>query len=112
MAKRGFLDGYATYDPTTEGYGSPRQWRGAFRHRMGLDEARTRVGDRSPQALLGLGGFFTQHELKTAYRVAAMACHPDRAVELGRSVEELTEAFKLVTAAYTVLNARFERSER
>jgi DnaJ-domain-containing protein 1 len=112
VAKRGFLDGYDTYDAKTEGYGHPRQWRATFRHRMGLDEARRVMGAESPQAVLGLGAWFTQHELKQAYRVAAMGCHPDRAVELGRSVAELTEAFKRVTAAYTILNARFERSER
>lgn len=34
--KRGFMeDRYETYDPAVEGYGNERQWRAAFRSRMG-----------------------------------------------------------------------------
>jgi hypothetical protein len=38
-ARRGFLDGYRTYDPSA-GRGSRAEWRERFAERMGLDEAR------------------------------------------------------------------------
>lgn len=37
--KKGFLDGYRTYDPST-GHGSAAEWRRLFAERMNLDEAR------------------------------------------------------------------------
>lgn len=112
MAKRPFLHYRRTYDPSVEGFGGPHQWRAAFTSAMGLDEATRRVGDDSPRAILGLGAYYTEHELKTAYRAQAMACHPDRAVELGRAVADLTEDFKRLTAAYTILAAAFAARRR
>jgi DnaJ-class molecular chaperone len=103
---------YRTYDPSTEGFGGTRQWRGAFTSAMGLDEAQRRVGVDSPHAILGLGACYTEHELKSAYRARALACHPDRAVDLGRTVADLTEQFKRLTAAYTILAARFAARRR
>src|SRR4051812_23557523 len=41
--KKGFLDGYPTYD-TGGGHGSRGEWRQAFSRRMGLDEARQALG--------------------------------------------------------------------
>ena len=38
--KKGFMDGYKTYDPATEGYGDATQWKQAFNQRMGYDEAK------------------------------------------------------------------------
>ena len=34
--KKGFLDGYKTYDPSIEGYGNPEKWKHAFNQRMGM----------------------------------------------------------------------------
>jgi hypothetical protein len=41
---KGFLDGYKTYDPASGGHGTPDSWKGAFRARMGLDEAKALLG--------------------------------------------------------------------
>ncbi len=41
--KKGFLDGYKTYDPAA-GHGSRADWQQAFATRMGLDEARRALG--------------------------------------------------------------------
>ena len=42
-ARRGFLDGYPTYDAGA-GHGSQAEWRERFAARMGLDEARGALG--------------------------------------------------------------------
>jgi hypothetical protein len=103
MAKRPFSMDYPQYD-TSQGFGTPREWRAAFRAAMGLDEARTRVGSLSPEVILGLAIPFTATMLKSAYRKAAMASHPDRFP--GDPTAE--ERFKRVHAAYVVLQARME----
>jgi len=41
--KKGFLDGYKTYDASA-GHGGTGEWRKAFTERMGLDEARQALG--------------------------------------------------------------------
>jgi hypothetical protein len=41
--KKGFLDGYKTYDTTT-GHGGTAEWQKAFSSKMGLDEARLALG--------------------------------------------------------------------
>jgi hypothetical protein len=41
--KKGFLDGYRTYD-TSGGHGSPADWQREFGKRLGLDEARQALG--------------------------------------------------------------------
>jgi len=41
--KKGFLEGYRTYDDNT-GRGSPAEWRRLFTERMGLKEARQTLG--------------------------------------------------------------------
>lgn len=40
--KRGFMDGYKTYDPVVSGYGSAKDWGAAFESVMGQDEAEGR----------------------------------------------------------------------
>ena len=44
--KKGFCEGYKTYNPTTEGYGDANQWKEAFNQRMGYDEAVNVLGVR------------------------------------------------------------------
>lgn len=108
MAKRrGFMDGYKTYDPEVEGYGSPKAWRAAFQSIMGLDEARQTVGSRTPEEMLGtvVGASWTV--ILSAFRATLRDCHPDRCTEHGLSYDVATERTKLVIAAYTVLKARF-----
>ncbi len=41
--KKGFLDGYKTYDTST-GHGSTAEWQRAFSAKMGLEEARKALG--------------------------------------------------------------------
>jgi len=117
MARRGFMDGYNTYDPAREGYGSPRQWRAALTERMGLDEARDTLKDRSPYAILGVARTATGKEIVSAFRRAALACHPDRCAVHGLSPDVATERFKALTAAFTILSdaehrAAYDRSGR
>jgi len=102
---KGFLDGYKSYD-TTQGYGSSRQWRAAFSDRMGIGEARERVGTGSPEEILGVARGSTWSVVRAAYKKLAFECHPDRALQNGLTVEEATERFKRVVAAYTILEAR------
>jgi len=108
--KRGFLDGYKTYD-TSYGYGSTNEWRKAFATRMGMDEARRRVASDDPYEILGVSKHvITQNtyqsaiaEIKRAYRAGAMECHPDRIILNGMTKEEAEERFKRLQAAYTVV---------
>jgi DnaJ-class molecular chaperone len=100
--KRGFLDGYKTYD-ASDGYGSPNEWRKAFASTMGMDEARRRVASSDPYEILGVSRFASIAEIKKAYRIKAMECHPDRMIVNGMAKEEAEERFKRLQAAYTVV---------
>src|ERR1051325_10778161 len=73
-AKRGFLDGYKTYDDS-QGRGSEREWRGAFRERMGLDEAEAFFADEAragrhatPFEILGVSLSMTWGAVRSRYR--------------------------------------------
>lgn len=101
MAKRPFSMNYKTYD-TRDGFGTEREWRQVFAATMGLDEARRRVGNQSPEAILGVGPTFTLDALKSAYRRKARETHPD----FHPDDPTATERFKQVNAAYVVLEAR------
>lgn len=96
--KRGFLDGYKTYDPR-KGFGSPNEWTAAFKSRMTQEEADAILGDEEPCDILNLEGSSTTAEIKAAYRVACMKYHPDRS---GGDAE----MFKRCTAAYVRLGGR------
>lgn len=107
MAKRGFLDGYKTYDPTTEGYGKPRQWRGEFRAAMGFEEAEEIINESktkgvTPLGILGLIGRPTWNQIKSAYRQKAREFHPD----VNKS-PDATEMMKKINAAYVVLERQY-----
>ena len=103
MAKRGFMDGYKTYDAEREGFGLSWQWRGAFRERMGMDEAREVLQDKSPLAVLELSAGATWNEIKRAYRALALKFHPDHCGARGLSEGEATERMKEINAAYVLL---------
>lgn len=102
-AKRGFLDGYRTYDPTAEGYGRAHSWRAAFHERMSGDEARTVLRDDAPHAVLGLTAGATWQQIKRAYRALALHLHPDHAPANGLTEREATERMKRLNAAYSLL---------
>jgi DnaJ-class molecular chaperone len=131
-AKRGFMDGYKTYDDSA-GRGSAREWRGAFNERMGYDEAKAFFDEqpaskrRMPRTILGVSLSAAWGEIKSAYR-KLMRTHAADAAE-GRlqaarvaqnlpmyTAEELvpllaeqTEQLKEINAAYSILAYEFKK---
>ena len=102
--KKGFLDGYKIYDPKTEGYGNPNDWRSAFFTRMGMDEALEVLGAIEPLKFFGLETSATWEDVEKVVRVFAKRWHPD--------VNDTPEAHKMmqdINAAYTVLKERFKK---
>lgn len=104
-----FAMNYKTY---TGPRGNDASWRKAFAARMGLEEAREHIGSSTPEGILGVSIGATWAEVKKAYKVAALACHPDRAVMNGMTVEVATAKFKKLQAAYTILEDREMRRRR
>lgn len=99
--KKGFLDGYKTYD-TSEGFGSSRQWKKAFSSRMTGEEAAEIIDSQAdtPYFILGITESATQAEIKAAFRTLIMQWHPDRNPEIKELAEEMS---KKIIAAYTIL---------
>jgi DnaJ-domain-containing protein 1 len=101
--KRAFMDGYKTYNPNVEGYGDSRQWRGAFRARMGLSEATRVLGKKDPRTTLGVGASAGFIECRSAYRKLVREFHPDNQVT-GNAAK-----FRTIQAAWEVLEDRFQK---
>lgn len=103
MAKKGFLDGYKTYD-TSNGFGNPKQWRASFRERMSKEEAAEVVtaSRETPHSILGIVPGATQQEIKKAYRKQIAEWHPDYNPHRLQEAEEMS---RKIIAAYTVLKA-------
>lgn len=99
--KRGFCDGYKTYDTATEGYGDPTQWKQAFNQRMGYDEAATILGIEDPYTVLEIMVGSSLAEIKKAYRRMAMLWHPDKNKDT-----DTTEKMQKIIAAYTFLTEK------
>jgi DnaJ-class molecular chaperone len=102
MAKKGFLDGYKTYD-TASGYGSPQSWRDAFAQRMSKEDATRIITDavQTPHEVLGIKQGASAAEIKKAFRQLIRQWHPDT------NQHRLTEAeamSKKIIAAYTLLS--------
>lgn len=104
-SKRGFMDGYKTYDVAKEGYGRPTDWKFNYHDRMGLDAAKVEVGDDSPHGILGVSKSASWDEIKTAYRSLVMQHHPDR--PNGDAAK-----FRRVQGAYEVLEDIFARKRK
>ena len=105
-AKKGFLDGYKTYDPATEGQGNPAQWRSAFFDRLGVEKAEEVLGEKSPYVVLGFASEnVTWPEIQKAYRALAMKWHPDK--NKGNEKESKQE-FQKIQAAFEILEARYQ----
>jgi hypothetical protein len=70
---------YKTYDPNSEGYGNPKEWKGGFYARMGREEAEKVIHNqkRTPREILGVALSATKGEIKSAYRKLVMQWHPD-----------------------------------
>lgn len=104
-AKRPFGGNYKQYDPEREGYGSPDQWRRAFRARMTDDEAREEVRGRGPRAVLGVSSSATWGEIKSAYRKLAVRYHPDK----NPGDIEAENMFKVISVAYKQLEDEYKK---
>jgi DnaJ-domain-containing protein 1 len=93
------------YNPDLEGYGNPVQWRKSLSERIGFEEAQgiLRKTERDARELLGVRLTATWGEITKAFRRKALAYHPDRVRVTGLTIDEATEAFKEIRAAYTVL---------
>ena len=100
-AKKGFMDGYKTYNPEVEGYGSADSWKQAFNHRMGFEEAKTILSNDDPYSILEILSNATLAEIKKAYRKMAMKWHPDKNPGLNT-----TERMQKIIAAYTFLTKK------
>ena len=123
-AKPGYFEKLRTgtahreYDPAVEGFGTPRQWRGEFYQRMGVDEAeriKNEAGStwRPECKIIGdlAGVCLTDDsmwdEIKSAFLKAAMNCHPDRTAQHGKDKVVAEEEFKQANAAYAILAHRY-----
>lgn len=110
--KRSFADIDAArkrYNPEVEGYGSAQQWNSSFYERMGVKEAESILygSAATPRSILGVGIEATWGDISTAYRKKAMQTHPDRIAVTGMTLEDATEAFKVLSAAYALLCREF-----
>jgi len=97
----GFLDGYKTYDPRTEGYGDSSSWKEAFNRRMGFDEAVNVLSEDDPYVILGISKGATATEIKKAYYKMAMKWHPDK-----NPGKDTNEKMRKIIAAYTFLTKK------
>lgn len=96
--KKGFCDGYKTYNPENEGYGNVSQWKKAFNERMGFEEAKSILSHDDPYTVLEILHGASLAEIKTQYRKMAMKWHPDRNPGV-----DTTEMMQKIIAAYTIL---------
>jgi len=104
--KRGFCDGYKTYD-TSQGFGSSDQWRSAFFERMGVEKAMEALGEQDPLKLLGINTpNATWEQIAKAYRQMAIKYHPDR----NPGNNEAAKMMKKLNAAFEVLEHRYNKS--
>lgn len=104
MGKKGFLDGYKTFD-ASNGFGNPKKWKAAFSQRMGKEEAEAILSAqaKTPHEVLGVPKNATATELKKAYRRLIMQWHPDRNQD--REEEALVQS-KLIIAAFELLEGK------
>jgi hypothetical protein len=98
--KKGFLDGYKTYD-TKGGYGHCSEWRNAWNERMSHDLATSTLNRDSPLDVMGFSSMPSKVELDKRYRELVMIHHPDR----GGKAED----FKKVQAAWSLLTEQSKK---
>ena len=73
-----------------------------------MEQIQGREGKKmnDPYETLGLRQGASEEEVKKAYRVHAMKCHPDRVASMGpEAVKKATVAFQQVQAAYEAIRA-------
>ena len=101
MAKKGFMDGYKTYNVKEEGYGDESAWKRAFNQRMGYEEARTILSNDDAYSILGILVGATLAEIKKAFHKMAMKWHPDKNPDV-----DTTAKMQKIIAAYTFLSKK------
>lgn len=101
---KGFMEGYKTYD-TTEGFGNAKDWQGAFKQRMGKQEAEQILtgSEQTPHGILGIAQSATAAEVKKAFRKLIGIWHPDRNQH---RIQEAEEMSKRIIAAYSLLTSK------
>jgi hypothetical protein len=99
------MDGYKTYDPNTEGYGNPDEWRSCFYERLGFDKAVEVLGEDDPLQVLEINSINpTWDEISRAYRRQILRWHPDVS---GADHEKALAMAKKVIAAFEILEERY-----
>ena len=99
-SKKGFLDGYKTYD-TSEGFGNEFEWKKNFNRRMSSDEMANILKNQrmTPAQILEITGIYTFEHVKAQFRKLIMLNHPDK----GGSAEQA----RLIISAYESLKKSF-----
>jgi len=103
MAKKGFLDGYKTYD-TSKGFGSVDDWKAAFEKRLNfkvLTEQDKTLNKSIVDSLYKVSNDF--FELRKVYRQLMKQYHPDVAGD----TEENRIISQLLNDTYFDLKAKF-----
>ena len=103
MAKKGFLDGYKTYD-TSGGYGNKKKWQQSFKSKMSKEDA-VKIMDTiesSPNEILGIPLDATLEMIKKAFRKKIMEWHTDRNQH---RISQAEEQSRKIIAAYTLLTS-------
>jgi hypothetical protein len=96
--KKGFLDGYKTYDPQ-HGFGNRSEWRAAWNDRMNHKDASVAIGEDDMLSVMGFSSMPIKVDLDKRYRELVMQHHPDRGGD--------PEMFKKVHAAWSLLTELF-----
>lgn len=94
--KKGFTEGYKTYD-TSNGYGSPEDWRKALKDRINQNEE----GDEDYK-LLDVLQNVSDKSLKMAYRKKMRQWHPDNNPD---NIEEAVAMSQSIISAYERIKA-------
>ena len=110
-AKKGFMDGYKTYDPEEEGYGSPDEWRSNFYERLGFEKAVEVLGDSDPLQVMEIAEINpTWDDILKAYRKMLLRWHPDRWQNVTEEeAKGILAKAKKVIAAFEVLEKRYKK---
>lgn len=90
MAKKGFMDGYKTYD-TSNGFGNSDKWKENFETRMNFKILTHNEIEDNKDVLKHLYTCITSKELKKEYYKLMIKFHPDKAgdTEYNKTISQL-----------------------